>query len=345
MEQPEDWTEPGAYLVSPGVYRIPLPLPSDALRAVNVYAVLSDEDLVLIDGGWALARSRTQLEVALKEVGQRLSDVSRILVTHSHRDHYTQAVSLRRDFGMRIGLGAGEQDNLTAVLREGTTSMAAQRDSLRRHGATVLADDPRVQNLDRPVDEDVWALPDDWIGDGSRLQLGDRTLVATATPGHTRGHVVFSDEFAQLLFAGDHVLPHITPSLGFEPLPPPSPLGDFLHSLVAVRAMPDRVLLPAHGPVALSAHQRVDELLAHHDQRLRACERAVETGATTAHAVAAQLPWTRRSWRLDELDPFNRVLAVSETISHLVVLEAKGRLRSVVQEGVVAWAPVVPPAA
>ena len=32
------WEEPGAYPVSPGVFRIPLPLPGDSLRAVNVYA-------------------------------------------------------------------------------------------------------------------------------------------------------------------------------------------------------------------------------------------------------------------------------------------------------------------
>ena len=28
-----DWTTPGAFEVAPGVHRIPLPLPSDALRA------------------------------------------------------------------------------------------------------------------------------------------------------------------------------------------------------------------------------------------------------------------------------------------------------------------------
>src|SRR5580700_6317227 len=37
------WITPGAYEVAPGVHRIPLPLPSDALRAVNVYAI-EDED-------------------------------------------------------------------------------------------------------------------------------------------------------------------------------------------------------------------------------------------------------------------------------------------------------------
>ncbi len=48
------------------------------------------------------------------------------------------------------------------------------------------------------------------------------------TPGHTRGHVVFSDPASRLLFTGDHVLPTITPSIGFEPVATDNPLGDFL---------------------------------------------------------------------------------------------------------------------
>ena len=43
------------------------------------------------------------------------------------------------------------------------------------------------------------------------------TLDAIATPGHTQGHYVFADTEHGLLYAGDHVLPSITPSVGFEP--------------------------------------------------------------------------------------------------------------------------------
>jgi hypothetical protein len=40
MMQPErPWYERGAYEVRPGIFRIPLPLPNDELRAVNVYAI------------------------------------------------------------------------------------------------------------------------------------------------------------------------------------------------------------------------------------------------------------------------------------------------------------------
>ena len=80
-----------------------------------------------------------------------------------------------------------------------------------------------------------------------RSRATDRTLAVVATPGHTQGHVVFVDAAAGLLFAGDHVLPHITPSIGFEPVPVELAAGRLPHSLRLVRELPDRRLLPAHG--------------------------------------------------------------------------------------------------
>ena len=53
-----DWTEPGAHPIAHGVHRIPLPLPMDGLRAVNVYVLETDEGLVLVDAGWAIPESR-----------------------------------------------------------------------------------------------------------------------------------------------------------------------------------------------------------------------------------------------------------------------------------------------
>src|SRR5689334_1645589 len=103
------WVEPGAFEVAPGVHRIPLPLPTDGLRAVNVYAIESADGLVLVDSGWALDVAERQLEAALATIGHDFADIQRFLVTHVHRDHYTLGVSLRRIYGSKIALGIGEQ--------------------------------------------------------------------------------------------------------------------------------------------------------------------------------------------------------------------------------------------
>src|SRR3954469_8402949 len=99
------WTEPGAWTVAPGVVRIPLPLPMDGLRAVNVYVMETDDGLVLVDGGWAIPESRSLFESCMKEAGYALSDIRSFLVTHMHRDHYTQAYVVGREVGAEVSLG------------------------------------------------------------------------------------------------------------------------------------------------------------------------------------------------------------------------------------------------
>src|SRR5215470_14560040 len=114
-------------------------MPGDGLRAVNVYAVADGAGLTLIDGGWVVAEARDALERALDRLGHHPRDITRFLVTHAHRDHYTLAVALRRDFGTPIGLGAGERATIEAITGR-ARPLSAQVALLRAAGATALAD-------------------------------------------------------------------------------------------------------------------------------------------------------------------------------------------------------------
>jgi glyoxylase-like metal-dependent hydrolase (beta-lactamase superfamily II) len=328
-----DWTRPGVFEVAAGVYRVPLPLPHDGLRAVNVYALSGEGGLVLIDSGWALAEAREALDRALAALDAGVADVRRFLVTHVHRDHYGMAVAVRREFGNTVSLGEGERPAIDALTTPGHRPMSEHWRALARCGATEIVEALRARFELMPHDPAEWEAPDDWLAGGTDIALRDRILRVVATPGHTRGHVVFLDSQARLMFAGDHVLPHITPSIGFEAVPAELPLGDYLDSLRLVRSLPDRRLLPAHGPVGASVHERVDELLRHHAERLdRSCA-AVDPGGT-AFEVAGRLTWTRRGRDFADLDLFNQMLAVAETAAHLDLLAAQGRLKIADAEGV-----------
>src|SRR5580693_6616083 len=115
-DDPEaDWTTPGVYDVGAGVYRIPLPLPQDGLRAVNVYAVRDGDGLTLVDSGWAITEARDLLEQAVKLLDSSLAGGGRFLAAHVHRDHDALAVTLRREFGMRVSLGEGEAGTLGII--------------------------------------------------------------------------------------------------------------------------------------------------------------------------------------------------------------------------------------
>lgn len=317
------WATAGIEQVTPTIHRIPLSLPDAGLRAVNVYAMQGDDGVGLVDGGWFRPGALRELTDRLAELGIALDDVSTVLTTHFHPDHYTLAVELRRQTGCPVALGVGERDNIEVIL-SGNQGMDAFSSALRRNGVPA---DLLDRYLRTQADPAAYEAPTIWLSDGDRPKAGGRELLALATPGHTRGHLCFADDEAGMLFAGDHVLPHITPSIGFESIGSHLPLADYLASLARVRQRPDALLLPAHGPVSPSVHARVDELLAHHDLRLRRCGEAVAAGARTAYDVAQRIPWTSRDRALEELAPFDRMMAAHEARAHLAVLETHGAVR------------------
>lgn len=328
--------EAGIERIVEGVHRVPLPLPGDGLRAVNVYVLAeATGGLTLVDAGWAIKDARDRLSSALAEIGHDLGDVRRFLITHLHRDHFELAFHVRRQLGVSVELGRCEEPSLDSMLgAAGGHGADPLLDRLLTCGAddivAAIRRDPGL--LGGPLD---LAPPDSWIDDGQEFKVGATCLVALHTPGHTRGHVVFHDPSRALLFAGDHVLPHITPSIGFEPVPAASPLADYMSSLMRVRGLPETRLLPAHGAAGGTTHKRIDELLAHHDERLRETDAVLSSGGSrTASAVANALGWTRRRRSYSELDLFNRMLAVNETAAHLDVLVERDVLQRTIVDGV-----------
>lgn len=330
------WSAEGAWRVAEGIHRIPLPLPMDGLKAINVYVIETPDGLTLIDGGWAITEARELLDRCLKEVGYGFGDIRRFLVTHVHRDHFTLATVLGHEYGAEVALGLGEKPALE-LLNDHSLDRNPFIDVLVTAGAREVAEQWSQGSEDERPDPSLWAFPTTWLDGDHRIEVGDRTIDAVHTPGHTPGHFVFAEQAEGVLFAGDHVLPTITPSIGFT-VPPPAtlPLGDFMASLAKVRALPDLRILPAHGPVSPSSHQRVDELLSFHDHRLDLSLASLAGGPRTAHVVAQDLPWTRHDRAYTELDVFSQGMASMETKAHLELLVAQGRAtRTEDTEGVV----------
>lgn len=335
--RPEDpdrpWFERGVYRAAPDVFRIPLPLTNDHLRAVNVYAIVGVGGIVLVDPGLDTPESRAQLQEGLSALDAGVADVSQCVVTHVHNDHLSQSLRLQDELGIRVALGRHEIRSVR-ILSSSADPFLARFARLRRYGAADVA--ARVRDSHRTREDPVMAtgVPGEWLDDGQRIACDPYRLRVIHTPGHTQGHVVFVDDSTHLLFAGDHVLSQITPTVGSEPAPVSLPLSDYLQSLSAVRSEPDRYLLPAHGPPGPSVHRRIDELLAHHRERLAICTEVVSRGRSTAAEVGRALTWTRHRRSFHELDALNQMLAILEIGAHLDLLVAEGTLENVQLAGV-----------
>src|SRR4051794_34623212 len=164
MDDRHAWEQAGAHAVGPGIHRVPLPLPNDGLRAVNVYVVEDGDGLVLIDGGWAMADATDILERGLAAIDRRLSDIREFLVTHLHRDHYTQAIAVRKITGAAVSVGEGEKACLDALHEVDVHPDIAR---LRVAGADDVAQLLAGWHGERDVT--YWEYPDRWLADGIDL--------------------------------------------------------------------------------------------------------------------------------------------------------------------------------
>ena len=112
------------------------------------------------------------------------------------------------------------------------------------------------------------AEPDVLFEDQKEIELPGWRLRTIWTPGHSPGHVCFHSAEQRLLLSGDHILPRITPNISVHAQQFPNPLGDYLESLAKVRDLGTDEVLPAHEYRFADLGSRIDEITAHHAERL-----------------------------------------------------------------------------
>jgi glyoxylase-like metal-dependent hydrolase (beta-lactamase superfamily II) len=323
------WDEkvmPPVEQVRPGLWSIPVPIPNNPLRYVLVYALeLDGGGVALIDAGWNTDDAFRALSDGLADAGGSVADVQAVLVTHIHPDHYGLAGRVREASGAWIGLHPADAVMLESRYGNSDQLVDAMLGLMRDAGVP----DEKLPDLalaSMAVKSLVtMAPPDVFFEDGEDVRLPGWSLRAIWTPGHSPGHTCFYSAERQLLLSGDHILPRITPNIAVHAQQFDNPLGDYLDSLAKVRGLDSEEVLPAHEYRFADLGSRIDELIAHHTDRLDEIEQVLLDGpGSTAWDVTLRLHWSR-AW--DEIEPFMQRQANGETLAHLVLLELQGRVR------------------
>ena len=128
-------------------------------EGIAAYVIKTSEGLILLDT--AVPQSTGTIKDNIGKLGLKLSDIKYILNSHAHFDHTGGFAELKKETGAQ--LIAGERDK---PLLEGGYYPGDEQD-------TDLSFPP--VKVDRAVKE------------GDKVTLGDTTLIAHATPGHTPG--------------------------------------------------------------------------------------------------------------------------------------------------------------
>lgn len=118
---------------------------------------------------------------------------------------------------------------------------------------------------------------------GAGLSDGDRVggLVAVHTPGHAPDHLCFWEPTSRVLLSGDLIAGRGSIMVA----PPEGNLEAYVASLKRVRALSPARILPGHGPEVTDAAAKIEEYVAHHEEREARVVAALRSGASSVEEV------------------------------------------------------------
>ncbi len=311
--------------ITGGIRKLHFEIPY-TVQPVNLY-LIEGEPVTLIDTGPIMEEVTETIPRTLSELGHPPASIQRIIVTHHHPDHMGLAARFKAEGGAevvchRLGLGpVGSYREEAVRLREYLIGMSPlmglDRELVKTTALTSSQWDVVAEGVavDRPVEE------------GDILEGEPFDLEVIHTPGHSIDHICLYLRAQKLLFTGDMLLNTITPNPDMYPpwqSEQRSGLPDYIRSLEKLRGLDVRLALPGHGDCIEDFSRRVEEVLAHHDERLRFIEGALGDGEKTVIELTFDM--------LADIEAENTVenifLGMREVFGHLVILESERRVGS-----------------
>ncbi|MEE8470370.1 MAG: MBL fold metallo-hydrolase [Dehalococcoidia bacterium] len=314
--------------IIPGIFQFRLPIPAAAsdragemVGETNVYLIRGNNGWLLVDAGWDDPGNLKTFEKELKEMHVEFKDISRIVITHFHYDHFGLAGKLKKLSGAELALHEKEQAFIELVGAKAEQTLKETRDWLHCNGV------PEGELPDISFAAELGS-PDLLLSGCERISTGLFDFEVLWTPGHSPGHICLYEREKRLLISGDHMLEEITPEVGTAPLQHLNPLADYLSCLENLRELEVELVLPAHGRPFTHFQRRTDELIEHHRNRKESILQLLRDGPMKAYAIAAKVVWIPQAGGVlwENLDSLNRRLALLETWAHLRLLEDEGKV-------------------
>ena len=192
---------------------------------LNVGLIKTRAGLVLIDG--SLPQGVKKVEAHIRALGFRVGDIRYILSTEPHSDHASGIGALARDSHATVIAGKAAVRALETGVPSADDPQAGYH--VRYHGVGPVRG----------------------VADGEKIRLGDVTVTAIATPGHTPGSTSWTwrscekGDCKAMVFSAS-LNPISAPDYRFTDSVHLGELEAFHHSFAVMRALPCDVLISAH---------------------------------------------------------------------------------------------------
>jgi glyoxylase-like metal-dependent hydrolase (beta-lactamase superfamily II) len=297
------------------IFRLPLQVFPDFWA--YAYIVRRERSIILIDAGSSLETSRQDLLRGFERAGVAPSDLTHILLTHGHIDHYGGLAALKPLTGAKVG--CHELDLQTVTRHEAWLALASRRFAsfLTETGLAADAIDALL-NMYRFTKKMYQPTFIDFTYDDIHAYLPNVELIHT--PGHCPGHVAL--RFDDVVFCGDMILENATPHLHPSTTGAYGGLSQYLASLEAFRAWADgaRLILNGHDEAITNLPDRIDVTHRNILRRMSKALRALTRPLTISEICCAIY---------GALEGYNALLVIEKTGAYVEYLYERGMIEIV----------------
>ncbi len=233
-----------------------------------VYLVVLHEKRILIDAGSGTDTSHDDLLNGLGQAGIASNDLTHILLTHAHIDHYGGLTRLKPLTSAKIG--CHELDVQTVAHHEARHALVSRRLASFLMEAGLARDEAdSLLSIYRFTKTMYASVPVDFVYGEESLPFDVIHL-----PGHCPGHIAL--RLDDIIFCGDMVVAGVTPHLTPETIQPYSGLDHYLDSLEKFQAWANgaRQILNGHDAAITDLPSAVETT---RKNTLRRMKKAIES--------------------------------------------------------------------
>lgn len=315
------------------IYHAIFPLTGNPLKEINIFTIKAGDEALIIDTGFNNEEIRSYMDRMIDELDLDLSK-TRLFLTHLHSDHVGLAkyledrgigeILLSEVDGYIVDHGHDKDDVQWITYINNAKFQGLLPDEDLR-----IEDHPGYKN--RPTQTFTYTK----VNPGDRLSIGDFDFVMIDEAGHTPGMLGLYDERKKILFCGDHILGKITPNITWWGDKYGDSLGIYLENIKKLKDLDIEHLYSAHRFLVEDVNARIDELIAHHHDRLEDSISIIKKmGRANTTEITQRMNWDIRAKDWKDFPASQKWFAVGEAAAHLKHLLAKNVIKEEVVDGV-----------
>ena len=247
------------------IYSFTIPLPFTDTPELNIYYI-DDKNPTIIDTGLGDQKSIEIFSHKLKQMHRSIKDISFIVNTHEHIEHYGGDRKLREISGAHV----------IASIKAAPHIENAQKvnSALKKH--LVFYEPDLANEFNDSIEYDLKieeSKVDVQVNEGDIIDTGNIKLRVISTPGHSNGHICLYDEKRKILFAGDNIIDRRSTFVGYDyrdlvsqkiigiintNFEEPDNLSLYIDSLKKLLTLDIEILLPSHGRPVREPHKKLE---------------------------------------------------------------------------------------